>query len=312
MNAPLNPYAALPPEAVRWLANGRRGVSSNSFISAIYGIDAVGDHYRDAPRDPSDFRRCRLMVDSIPGAKEQLLSLVDIQAHPRPRLAMLKVVENWDLMCAVMDAELPEWRDPPRDSSSPRLYRFMQQLWTEVDAHLATLPENERTGPVQGRDLQDYMAAVKRRGNQNQLKARVKSLMEMPVVDARLNGRAAFALLQEARAVIERMAAPDAKGGSNDRAEVARDALEMFSDPRFLRPPRSKTDESAVKHGLQKAMDFLWRESRGDAQGGANDYTEAVDEDFTHLSRQMSKAAEQAPHSSTHPAASSPTRKAKP
>jgi hypothetical protein len=81
MNAPLNPSAAVPPEAVRWLANGRRGVSSNSFISAIYGIDANGDHYRDAPHDPSDLRRCRLMVESIPGAKELLLSLVDPDAR---------------------------------------------------------------------------------------------------------------------------------------------------------------------------------------------------------------------------------------
>jgi hypothetical protein len=312
MNAPLNPYAALPPEAVRWLANGRRGVSSNSFISAVYGIDAVRDGHRDAPHDPSDFRRCRLMVDAIPGAKEQLLSLVDIQAYPRPRLAMLKVVENWELMCAVMDAEVPEWRDPPRDSSSPRLYRFMQQLWAEVDAHLATLPEDERTGPVQGRDLQDYMAAVERRGSQRQLKAQVKSLMEMPVVESKLNGRAAFALLQEARAVIERMTAPDAEGGSNDLAEAANDALKMFADPRCHKPPRGKADESAVRHTLQKAMDFLWRESRVDAQGGSNDYAEGVYEDFARLSRLMSKATEQALQPATPTAASSPTRKAQP
>jgi hypothetical protein len=227
-------------------------------------------------------------------------------------LAMLKVVENWELMCAVMDAEVPEWRDPPRDSSSPRLYRFMQQLWAEVDAHLATLPEDERTGPVQGRDLQDYMAAVERRGSQRQLKAQVKSLMEMPVVESKLNGRAAFALLQEARAVIERMTAPDAEGGSNDLAEAANDALKMFADPRCHKPPRGKADESAVRHTLQKAMDFLWRESRVDAQGGSNDYAEGVYEDFARLSRLMSKATEQALQPATPTAASSPTRKAQP
>lgn len=312
MNALLNSYASLPPEAVRWLANGNRGVSSNSFLSAIYGIDAVGDHYRDAPHDVSDFRRCRLMVEAIPGAKEQLLSLVDIQAHPRARLAMLKVVENWELMCALMDAELPKWRNPPRESRLPRLRQFMMGLWADVDARLATLPESERNGPPQGRDLQDYMAAMERRSGKSDLKAQVKSLMEMPFVEDKLNGRAAFALLQEARTVIERMAAPDGEGGTNDHSEGAHDVLKMFSDPRCQKPPRSKTDESAVKHGLQKAMTFLWHESRGDSQGGSNDYAEAVYEDFARLSRLMNKATKQAIQPASHPAASPSARKSKP
>lgn len=88
--------------ALAWLIDGQRGKSSDSMFGLFTGVKAMqhGDH----PYDPADFRRCRLLIEQVPEFKDKL-----------PLLAGLSdvwggLVSQWDVLCALMDKESPEWR----------------------------------------------------------------------------------------------------------------------------------------------------------------------------------------------------------
>ena len=92
-------------DAVRWLAVGERGVSSNSIFSHLTGIDALsGSGLMDHPYDVGDFRRCRLLLEQVP----ELFQEFEQMSGVSPQWAAL--VEAWPAICAAMDEELPEWR----------------------------------------------------------------------------------------------------------------------------------------------------------------------------------------------------------
>lgn len=99
----------LSVDAVRWLACGQRGLSSESIFQHLTGIPTLKDHWQSefprTPSDPDDMRRCRLLLEQVP----------ELEPLFRRRMASASkqwaaLVQRWDEICAVMDEESPEWR----------------------------------------------------------------------------------------------------------------------------------------------------------------------------------------------------------
>lgn len=117
---------------ISWLANGDRGVSSNTIFSHLTGVNALvfgGCH----PLDPDDLWRCRELLKRCPELKAEL-----------PRMATKSkewaaLVPEWDNLCAMMDEEAPNW--PKFGSSAKRTYLRMQELFEQASMNSHTAME---------------------------------------------------------------------------------------------------------------------------------------------------------------------------
>jgi hypothetical protein len=110
--------------AVQWLATGERGLSSEALFTRLSGLNAVrGDSDKAAyPRDPSDLRRCRLMLEAVPELDWNLPHARDLSP------VWARLIDGWDELELTMDEETPNWRDPKRYASAPRTYALMQDI----------------------------------------------------------------------------------------------------------------------------------------------------------------------------------------
>lgn len=114
-----NNKGPLSDAAVRWLASGERGISSNSIFSYLTGVDALDGWTQGYPSDPSDFRRCRLLLEQCPELAEQFPRM----ANASKKWAAL--VRDWPAICAAMDKEIPQWRTP-KGGEAPETYRLIK------------------------------------------------------------------------------------------------------------------------------------------------------------------------------------------
>lgn len=132
----------LPDTAIAWLQQGERGNSSNAMFDAAFeGVFANHNNARvraDAPADPADFRRCRLLVECCPSVRAGF-----------PRVAKLSlrwasVIAQWDLLCELMDAESPEWRS--RIGRAPKTFKMLIELAASCDAAAARQSTGKKRG----------------------------------------------------------------------------------------------------------------------------------------------------------------------
>lgn len=106
-----------------WLMTGERGISSNAIVTHLTGIYVSGAHYWDYPHDPSDFRRCELLLRAVPEARRHLPSLAS------KGLVWEKLVGAWDELVALGESEVPGIFDGGRaHGSAPKLFARMQEL----------------------------------------------------------------------------------------------------------------------------------------------------------------------------------------
>jgi hypothetical protein len=106
----------LSENAIQWLANGERGLSSETIFATITGMK-VGDYPdKSHPYDPGDLRRCRLLLDACPEIAERLSLMALVSS------AWAALTPRWQELCAVMDEETPNWRTPSRFDTAPRPY----------------------------------------------------------------------------------------------------------------------------------------------------------------------------------------------
>lgn len=54
------------PGLTSWLASGERGISSNTIVTCLTGINALGGHWHSHPLDPDDMTRCRKLLERVP------------------------------------------------------------------------------------------------------------------------------------------------------------------------------------------------------------------------------------------------------
>lgn len=97
-------HPALSDSAVRWLASGERGVSSETMFSVLTGVKIRESHDWSVPWDSDDFRRCRLLLEQVPELEPYLHKMSGVS------LAWANLVRDWTKICLTMDQETPNWR----------------------------------------------------------------------------------------------------------------------------------------------------------------------------------------------------------
>lgn len=108
--------------AARWLASGERGMSSEAMFTHLTGVKCGDDWGFDSiPYDPSDFRRCQLLLEQVP----ELHPIFPRMAEVSPKWAAL--VQAWPNIVKAMDAEVPEWREGRSGKSCPTAYELIKQ-----------------------------------------------------------------------------------------------------------------------------------------------------------------------------------------
>lgn len=89
---------------MEWLAGGARGLSSDAIVSHLTGLRTQNDGRDDHPWDPADLRRCRLLLEKVPGLQQEFWRMA---TRSGPWAAL---VSRWQDLCEEMDRESPEWR----------------------------------------------------------------------------------------------------------------------------------------------------------------------------------------------------------
>lgn len=112
------------PSAVQWLAHGERGISSNTIFTHLTGIDAMRGNQPHHPLDPSDFRRCRLLLEEVP----ELQASFERMRSASPVWARL--VTSWSDISRLMDEEAPDWRTD-RGQSAWKTYDAIERVISE-------------------------------------------------------------------------------------------------------------------------------------------------------------------------------------
>ena len=108
-----------------WLLLGERGISSNTICYVLSGtndfqLEGFEEELRwlgSPPKDPSDFRRCRELLEIIPEWKSRLKEV----SYVFP--AWKSYAENWDKM-----EELYQEECNNKSGLAPKLYDFMKSL----------------------------------------------------------------------------------------------------------------------------------------------------------------------------------------
>lgn len=98
-----------------WWKNGERGVSSETMYSQITGLYVAAREPLGHPHDPDDFRRCYLLLETIPEWKEELNKLRPVSP------VWDKLVDNWDKLTKMLEEQMETKKDNG-------MYKFMQEL----------------------------------------------------------------------------------------------------------------------------------------------------------------------------------------
>lgn len=109
-----------------WLARGERGISSEAIVEQLTG-ERIGHGYHrgdDHPYDPSDLRRCMLLLD-----QHDLAKLV----FPG---AMVSRSRSWAALDAVWDELIELLREEMKreDGKAPKTYARMREVLDEARA----------------------------------------------------------------------------------------------------------------------------------------------------------------------------------
>lgn len=107
-----------------WLANGETGISSKTIHAVLTGtvdntvFNTSPSWFRyDVPHDPSDFRRCYLLLKFIPEWKQRLHEVAERFPKWKP------FVEQWDELTRLYEEE----RDK-NDRYAPKLFAKIMAL----------------------------------------------------------------------------------------------------------------------------------------------------------------------------------------
>ena len=107
------------PNLQGWLALGERGVSSESMVRyLVYGQRTNG--FND-PADPSDFRRCELLLRWVPELREEFPRMAEVSRR------WASLVAHWDEIRALLEEEIPDVWTTYRGGAK-RTYALMQNL----------------------------------------------------------------------------------------------------------------------------------------------------------------------------------------
>lgn len=108
----------LAMKVLKWQTKGNVGVSSATMASIALGLESnfYGGRF-DAPSDPSDLRRCMLLVEDIPEIRNQFPLISEKCKRFAP------IIAEWDSLIALLKKELKR-----PDKRAPETYARMQIL----------------------------------------------------------------------------------------------------------------------------------------------------------------------------------------
>lgn len=100
-----------------WFLTGEQGISSKAIIHTyLKGLPPSPLHH---PLDQADLRRCMLLLEQVPEAREAFPTLAGASPKWKP------LVEQWDNLTKLLREESKE---PGNRGSAPRTYARMKQL----------------------------------------------------------------------------------------------------------------------------------------------------------------------------------------
>lgn len=103
-------------KAMWWVANGERGMSSNSMFAVLSGQNPKTVSY---PYDPDDFKRCYKLLQAVPEWKSQLFKMRQFSKQ------WDSLVTNWDKLTEMYEQnEREDWKN----YKSVGMYEFMKTL----------------------------------------------------------------------------------------------------------------------------------------------------------------------------------------
>ncbi|OGB61449.1 MAG: hypothetical protein A2Y94_13805 [Caldithrix sp. RBG_13_44_9] len=109
-----------------WLLNGERGISSEAIFSHLTGINILGGRwFSDHPSDPSDFRRCQLLLEAVPEFKIRFPEMAT-----RSKVWEF-LVQKWDEILISLEEELPSWR--LGGGSAHKTYELMKNIIRPIE-----------------------------------------------------------------------------------------------------------------------------------------------------------------------------------
>jgi hypothetical protein len=105
-----------------WLARGERGLSSEAIVTHLTGTH-ISTHRSadDYPHDPSDFRRCQLLLEAVPMAR---VTFRDVMREVSPQWQRL--VDAWDDIHDLSEDEVPGYLNGAT-GNAPRTYQLMRR-----------------------------------------------------------------------------------------------------------------------------------------------------------------------------------------
>ena len=118
-------YPGLTESLVSWLASGERGVSSNTIVQTLTGVPAASG-WRGQPLDPDDMCRCIKLLEACPELAPRIGEMAKVSRN------WAALVAHWDEIVALIDEEVPGWREN-RHGSAPKAYAFMRRILNSVE-----------------------------------------------------------------------------------------------------------------------------------------------------------------------------------
>jgi hypothetical protein len=101
-------------ELLKWIATGERGLSSETIVAKLTGVDLIQGRMSE-PYDPSDFKRCLLLLEAVPELKPKMEKMKEVPNYWK------LLIENW------IELEIL-YNEEKASGIAPRLYAKMQQL----------------------------------------------------------------------------------------------------------------------------------------------------------------------------------------
>jgi hypothetical protein len=107
--------AAMKDKVLKWMLNGRVGLSSKAMAAHLCGFPCEGDY----PIDPDDFNRCMMFLDAVPEARALLPKMAEVNRY------WAALVSRWDEIEAA-------FRDERRGTclfySAPKTYKLITEI----------------------------------------------------------------------------------------------------------------------------------------------------------------------------------------
>jgi hypothetical protein len=99
------PQIDLPESVARWIASGERGISSETIVAHLYGLPITGRWGYSHPHDPSDLRRCLLLLMASPETVARFQEMASVSPEWR------RLVAHWSEIERLFREECPNIHD---------------------------------------------------------------------------------------------------------------------------------------------------------------------------------------------------------